>query len=290
MTLLIALVTVDAARELDEDLPPLVAAFTEHGFGVATPSWDDPAIDWSRYALTLLRSTWDYTDRLSEFLAWCERIAHLTTLCNPPALVRWNIDKRYALDLARAGVAIIPSAFFGPGERPDFPSSDEFVVKPSVGAGSRGARRFRANEHDAAMLHASQLQAAGFTVLVQPYLKSVDARGESALVYFDGIFSHCICKGPLLALDGSEVQGLFAREDISARDAAADEIALGGRAVAAIPGGAPLYARVDLIRDDAGAPRVLELELTEPSLFFNYAPGSADRYVTASQKRLGAGR
>ena len=290
MTTLIALVTADAARELDEDLPPLIAAFTEQGFAVETPSWDDVAINWSRFALTLLRSTWDYTDRLSEFMAWCERVAHLTTLCNPPALVRWNIDKRYALDLARAGVAIIPSTFYAPGERSQFPTGDEFVVKPSVGAGSRGARRFRANEHAAAATHAALLQAAGFTVLVQPYLTSVDARGESALVYFDGIFSHCIRKGPLLALDGSEVEGLFAREDIRARAAAADEIAVGARAVAAIPGGAPLYARVDLIRDAAGNPCVLELELTEPSLFFNHAPGSADRYVAACRKRLSGDR
>ena len=50
-------------------------------------------------------------------------------------------------------------------------------------------------------------------------------------------------------------------------------------------GGPLLYARVDLIHDPSGLPRVLELELTEPSLFFAHGAGSADRFAAAALRR-----
>jgi O-ureido-D-serine cyclo-ligase len=285
----IALVTVDAARELDQDLPPLHAALARAGAKVQLVSWDDPRADWSRYQLALLRSTWDYVDRLPAFLAWCERAEHLTRLRNPASIVRWNSDKQYLRDLAAAGVAIIPSVFTRVGEAVNLPPPGEIVVKPSVGAGSRGARRFAAHEREAALAHARSLLAEGRTVLAQPYLGSVDELGETALIFFAGEFSHAIRKGPLLQRGGSEVQGLFARENISPRVPTRDELAVARSAVAAIPGDAPLYARVDLIRSDSGAPQVLELELTEPSLFFDHAPGSADRYAEVILRSLAAG-
>ncbi len=275
----VALVTVDAARDLDEDLPPLAAALAQAGAAVEAPSWDDPAIDWSRYDIAVLRSTWNYTQRLTDFLVWCERVATLTRLQNPPPIVRWNTDKLYLRDLERAGLSIIPSLFSRPGEVVSLPDSAEFVIKPSIGAGSRGAKRFRAVERQAALEHAAALHAAGFTVLAQPYLASVDAHGETALLFFLGEFSHAIRKGPLLRLGGADVAGLFAPEDIRPRVAAADELAVARAAVAAIPGGVPLYARVDLIRDAAGRPCILELELTEPSLFFAHGERSAERFA-----------
>ncbi|HPF28337.1 MAG TPA: hypothetical protein P5528_06235 [Steroidobacteraceae bacterium] len=284
---IIALVTVDAARTLDEDLAPLDAALVGQGMTVEQPSWDDPSVDWSRYALALLRSTWDYVDRLPEFLAWVEATARETLLLNPPALVRWNTDKRYLAELAARGLPVIPSTFAVPGGPVEFPESVEWVVKPAVGAGSRGARRFTRDQEDAARQHAAALQAAGRTVLVQPYLSSVEQRGETALMFFDGAYSHAIRKGPLLRVDGGDVQGLYATEDITTRAATADELVVGARTVVSIPGGAPLYARVDLIAAADGTPQILELELTEPSLFFAHAPGSADRFAAAIRRRVG---
>ncbi|MGL6223597.1 MAG: hypothetical protein ACRC6L_08435, partial [Steroidobacteraceae bacterium] len=115
--------------------------------------------------------------------------------------------------------------------------------------------------------------------LLQPYLGSVDSAGETALIYFGGEASHAIRKGPLLQLDAGLVAGLFAPEDIRAREPGADERALAAAAYAAIPFAAPLYARIDMIRDDRGLPVILDLEMTEPSVFFAHAPGSADRFA-----------
>lgn len=289
MTTRIALVSVAAARPLDDDLAPLETALAALGAQVTVIDWDDPRIDGAAFDLAVLRSTWDYTDRLDAFLAWCAAVSSRTRLLNPLPLVRWSTDKHYLADLERAGVAIVPSHFVEPGEdaaarldafldatgRPA-----EFVVKPCVGAGSRDAQRHSRDRLDAARAHVERLLAAGRSVLLQPYLDLVDTHGETALIHFDGRFSHAIRKGPLLRRNEGATDALFAPEQITARDADAAERALAECALRAIPqAGTPAYARVDLIRDGDGKPRVLELELVEPSLFFAHAEGSADRFA-----------
>jgi len=282
------LATTVEARGLDEDEAPLLEAFRSAGHEAERIEWEDTGVDFSRFDAVLLRSTWNYTVDLAAFLGWARRVAGITRLLNPIPTLEWSTDKRYLLDLKRAGVPIVPSAITAPGEPWVAPSSDEFVIKPSVGAGSRGARRFLAADVASARQHAERLNAEGFHALTQPYLHSVDDHGETALVLFDGEFSHAIRKGALLARGGGEVAGLFAKETIEPRVPGADELDVAHRAVAAIPGGAPLYARVDLIKDPTGQPCVLELEIAEPSLFFNYAAGSADRFVRHVLARLGS--
>lgn len=290
----IALVSARAARDLDEDLPPLLAAFHARRLAVEVVDWDDGQADWSRYTLALLRSTWDYTTRLPEFLAWLGRAASLTRLHNPPEVVRWNVDKHYLGELGRLDLAVVPSRFVEPGQPAPAALREflerhperELVVKPAVGAGSRDAQRYGRDEGAAIIAHIERLLAAQRSVLLQPYLERVDEQGETALIYFDGRFSHAIRKAALLQRGTEPTRALFAAEKIEPRAPGADELQLAGRVLAALPFRMPLYARVDLIRDADGAPRVLELELTEPSLFFNYAPGAAERCVAAVAARL----
>jgi len=182
----------------------------------------------------------------------------------------------------------VPSTFVEPGEDASraldaflATAGEEFVVKPSIGAGSRDAQRYARGERDAALAHARRLLEADRSVLLQPYLGRVDAHGETALIFFAGTFSHAIRKGPLLKRGEGPTRALFATEHITARTPSADEIAVAERTLRAMPFGELLYARVDLIHDDDGTPRVLELELTEPSLFFAHASGSANRFAQA---------
>jgi glutathione synthase/RimK-type ligase-like ATP-grasp enzyme len=290
----IAIVTAQVARDLDEDLAPLLGALAARRLPAEAVAWDDPGVDWSRYRVALLRSTWDYTSRLREFLAWCARVARLACLHNPLEVVRWNVDKHYLGELARAGVPVVPSHFVEPGESAEaawrawlqrHPHA-ELVVKPCVGAGSRDAQRHGREEGEAIVAHIGRLLAAGRSVLLQPYLPSVDAQGETALIHFDGVYSHAIRKAALLQRGSAPTRALFAAERIEAREPQADERALAQQALAALPFATPLYARVDIIRDAEGAPRVLELELTEPSLFFEHAPLAAARCVDALVARL----
>lgn len=280
----VALVSARAARHLDEDLPPLLEALAAAGLEAAVADWDDPQVDWADFRLAILRSTWDYAERLAEFLLWADRTAKLTTLLNPPPVIRWNTDKHYLRELAQAGVPTVPTEFVEPGERAAQAlqrilraGSAEWVVKPAVGAGSRDAARYARGDERMATDHIERLLAAGRSVLLQPYLDQVDLHGETALIYFAGRFSHAIRKGPLLHRGGTPVTGLFKEEQITPRTPDAEELQVAQRALAALPFAATLYARVDLIRSKDGRPCLLELELTEPSLFFVHAPGAAGR-------------
>lgn len=243
--------------------------------------WDDPAVDWGAFDLVVLRSPWDYVERRDAFVAWCESIGE--RLHNPPQVVRWNTDKRYLGELDAAGLPVVPTTFLEPGTPvvlPDGPC----VVKPAISAGSRDTAR-----HDdirSASEHAQRLLDEDRVVMVQPYVAEVDADGETALLYFDGRFSHAIRKAALLADGEAAVEGLFAPENITPRRPRPEERAVGDHVVAEVERrfGRLLYTRVDLIGAD---PMVLELELTEPSLFFGHADGAAERYAAAIRARLG---
>jgi hypothetical protein len=288
----IALVTAVAARGVDEDMPSLESALRNAGADVTIAEWDRPH-DWSRFDIAVLRSTWDYPQRFAEFLGWAEAVSQQTNLLNPLSAVKWSCDKHYLADLAAKQVPTVRTIFIEPGERPGpridellaSPDVEEFVVKPAVGAGSRDAQRFGREERADAAAHAQRMLDEQRSVLLQPYLDKVDELGETALMYFEGKFSHAIRKGPLLKKKEGPTTELFAKEAITPRVPDASELRVGAQALEAMPFDTPLYARVDLIRDEQGAPVVLELELIEPSLFFPFSAGSAERFAAAAMRR-----
>ncbi|CAJ1504558.1 ATP-grasp domain-containing protein [[Mycobacterium] burgundiense] len=251
--------------EGDGDDDGLVAALRAQGLSARWRAWDDPAT--LTADLVILRATWDYTERLEEFLAWTHRVPNLL---NAPEVVAWNTDKIYLHDLAVAGVPVCESEFFAPGQLLHLPAG-EVVVKPAVGAGSVGAQRF--TDHNAARDHAATLQEAGATVLVQTYDPRIED-GETALVFLAGEPSHAFTKAPMLPAPGRrpalDASGSYAAEVLAPADPDFElwDVAQTALAAAAARLGVPssdfLYARVDLIgRSD---PVLLELELVEPGL------------------------
>ncbi|MHA0287070.1 ATP-grasp domain-containing protein [Mycobacterium sp. C3-094] len=264
----IVLAGCPALPEGDGDDAGLVGALRTRGLHARWLSWDDPAtLDAD---VVILRATWDYTERLAEFMAWTSRVRRLL---NGRDVVAWNTDKRYLADLAAAGVPTVPSAFFAPGEPVVIGEvGREIVVKPAVGAGSVGAMRFR--DADAAYAHAVALQADGRTALVQPYDARV-AAGETAMVFLRGEPSHAFMKGPMLPEAGRgpvlDPSGTYAEERLQRADPADELWEVGHAALAAAAAHLRirvtdlLYARVDVL-GGPDAPALLELELVEPSL------------------------
>lgn len=272
--------------EGDGDEHAVPAALTELGFDVSWAAWDDSRVDFAAADAVILRATWDYAPRRGEFLDWCESVP---ALYNPAAVARWNTDKSYLAELLDAGVAVVPTTLVEPGSPAKFPKS-AYVVKPSVGAGSRGAARFDAGA-DAAS-HVASLHADGHTALIQPYQSSVDTEGELALVYFGGIYSHAFAKGAMLG-STMDASGLYLTEQLAKAEPPADAIALAedvldaASALLGILRAELLYARVDLVRGADGKPLLLELELTEPSLGFRQTdPAAAMRFASAVRQQL----
>ncbi|GAB3293379.1 ATP-grasp domain-containing protein [Parasphingorhabdus pacifica] len=286
----VLLASCSLVPESDGDDTPLPSVLGDVGVEAAWVPWDDPHTDFAAADLVVLRSTWDYAGRRAEFLRWCESVP---ALINPVAVVRWNTDKAYLVELAGRGVPVVPTRLVEPGEVPAWPEA-EFVLKPSVGAGSRGAARFGPADLDSARKHLDGLHGDGYRVLLQPYQEAVDREGETALVFLGGVYSHAFGKGPMLTsgtdLDGS---GLFVGEKLGAVEAGVEQRRLAEDVLDAACGrlgvtrGELLYARVDLVRGDDGAPKLLELELVEPSLGFRQAsPEAMSRFASAVRRTL----
>jgi O-ureido-D-serine cyclo-ligase len=270
--------------EPDPDEAPLAAALAAAGFAAELVGWDDPAVDWDAPIPTILRSTWNYPLAIDAFDAWIDRASAAAPLINPPDILRGNLHKRYLLELAARGVPVVPTAVIerdAPCEPADLAAiarrlgGAHVVIKPEVGAGSLGTRRFAADDPVAAA-HLANLTADG-AALVQPYIASVETYGERSLVWIDGALSHAVRKTPRFSGDAEQVTGPFPIAD--------DERWVADAALAPIADRI-LYGRVDLARDAAGHPVVMEIELIEPSLFFARQPGSVERYVTALRRWL----
>lgn len=283
----IALASCEELPGLDDDGQELLKALGQLEVDAAPVVWDAPDVDWAAYDLVVVRGTWDYVPKLTAFLDWADHVDTVSRLLNPPPVIRWNTDKRYLAELERAGVPVVPTQFLTPGDEPDHEFVDvEHVVKPVVSAGSRDTLRLAPGD-PRSRAHAAALLAAGRGVMVQPYLHEVDEHGETALLFLDGQFSHAMRKGPLLAPGMDLVEDLYAEEEMSVRDASEAEREVAEAVLAAIPRGLGddlLYARVDLLPSPDG-PRLLELELTEPSLFLDHHPPGADALAKAILRR-----
>jgi len=283
----IALATCAALPELDPDEQLLLEPLRALGVDAQPAVWDDPRIEWAAFDLVVIRSTWDYVPRRAEFLAWTNRVPRIV---NPAAVVAWNTDKTYLRDLAAAGVPVVPTDWLEPGQTVALPAEGRYVLKPAVGAGSVDAGLFDlAREGDAALAHAERLLAGGQMVMVQPYLERIEEEGEAALIFVGGEFSHTITKGAMLTDTRKVVADLYTEEVITPRVTSDAEMAAARAALAAIPDGAGdiAYARVDLVPADDGNPVLIELELTEPSLFLGKVPGSAERFARHLVERAG---
>jgi hypothetical protein len=286
----IALVTCDIFPDLWDDDFPLRDALLLRGATVDAVRWDDDTVDWAGYDLAVIRSTWDYVARRDAFVAWAQRVPRLA---NPADVVAWNTDKRYLSDLAAAGVPVTPTSYVAPGSVWTPPATGSWVIKPTISAGSQDTGRYALpGERALAEAHVERLTAAGRTAMIQPYLAAVDSVGETAVLCTpdaDGslTYSHAIRKGAMLT--GPDVGDIDpGSENITPRTPSAAELAVASLALAAIPGGAErlLYARVDMIPGADGEPLVVELELTEPSLFLLSNPAAADRLADAILTRL----
>jgi hypothetical protein len=277
----VAIATCAAKPEPDPDEELLARALARAGAEPRVLAWDDPGARWDDVDLCVLRSTWNYPQRPEAFRAWIDRVAATTRLYNPREIVTGNLHKGYLLELAARGVPAVETALVPRGAAPGLADLlaergwTGAVVKPAVSAASFGTWRIGQADAAAAQPRFAADVAARDT-LVQPYMRAVEGEGERALVWIDGALTHAIGKRPRFAGEHEQTSTALAIAD--------DERRVAEAAVAPFVEQL-LYARIDVVRDDAGTPRVMELELIEPSLYLQESPPALARLVAAIMRR-----
>ena len=281
---MIALVTTQAARGHDHDLDILTAALDAAHQKWQIVNWDDASIDWSQFSIAVLRSTWDYYARLDEFVAWVDLVSAQTTLCNPAEIVRWNVDKRYLQEMSAHGIPVMATTFVA--QLIDITQeliAQDVIIKPVVSAGSNNTARHR-NDPVAARAQLDHILSDAGVAMVQPYSPTIDSVGETGLVYLGGKFSHAFGKDAVFGEAEQVHNGVHVQEVITARTANPNEHLLGDSVMKFLInkfGVTPLYARIDMVTNIDGVPEIMEVELTEPSLYLHLDAGSPERAATA---------
>jgi glutathione synthase/RimK-type ligase-like ATP-grasp enzyme len=282
----VALVTSEGFSDLYEDDLLLVSALEEIGISGVPAVWSRAGIDWTSFDALIMRSPWDYFERPVEFRSWLDaRIASGVVMCNSREILDWNFDKSYLQDLAQKGVELVPTICIARQEEADIVALarsrgwDHIVVKPTIGGGGYRTYRFRLEELPRYAGDIAQtLMDRG--VLVQPFLPEI-LDGELSLLFFDGVYSHAVCKRPKAGDYRVQFQYGGTNENVEVSDALVAQ----ARVCIAHAPALPVYARVDGVVKD-GRFLLMELEVFEPLMFLAYHPEAPGRFARAIRGRL----
>jgi len=250
-------------------------------------AWDNSNFDWSTTKYIIFRTTWDYFDRYTEFSAWLQEVSKKTTLFNSAYIIKWNIDKHYLADLEAKDVAIVPTYFIEKGETKSLNeiykslSWQKIVLKPCISGAARHTYKINVDtiaDHEAIF----KTLIAEEAMMIQPFLENIVTQGEVSMIVIDGTYTHAILKkakaGDFRVQDdfgGSVHEYIPTQEEIDfAENAVKACIEM------------PIYARVDIVKDNNNAWAISELELIEPELWFRHHHGAATALAKAVQKRM----
>lgn len=266
----------------DED-EMLVKLFQKNGHDVELAIWDNPSINWKNFDVVIIKSTWDYfIEKINSFYNWLDHLKQNNIPClNHPDLIRWNSDKHYLLDVAWAGLNIVPTYIIEKNEPFDIKQffekfdTKELIIKPCISGGAMNTIRINSENY---IEHIDQIKewTSAEAYLVQPLKKEILTDGEWSFIFFNGKFSHQILK---TAKDGEfRIQHFFGGK-INTPENNETLILEAQKYIDQFAKDA-LYARVDGVWSNNQF-ELMELELIEPYLFFYTNDLSLDNYYNA---------
>lgn len=276
-----AFLTMDNLEAFEVYDKLLLEPLNELGWSVDMISWKDKKVDWNLYEVVIIRSPWDYQQDAGRFMQVLRNIdASPARLENPLSLVEWNIDKTYLRDLEKEGILIVPTLWGQQLEANDLDrsferlKSDELIIKPTVSANADHTFRIK-KDIDPVLREKIYGTFANRSYMIQPFMDRIVDEGEFSLFYFGGTYSHTILKTP--GTGDFRVQEEHGGSLTSVEPE--DQLLKRGRETMDKLQPRPLYARVDFVRTEAGNFALMELELIEPSLYFNMDPESPKRFA-----------
>ena len=263
----------------------LTAALEKQGLRVTRKSWSDPHFDWASTKYALFRTTWDYFNRYAEFNSWLNTTSYKTTFINSLELIKWNMDKHYFIDLNLNGIHTVETLFIEKGSKNNLTEiykeqpNENYILKPAVSGTARHTYKLNKNNVTDYEKVFEQLIKEE-SLLLQPFQNEILEKGEVALMVMGGKFTHAVLKKPKTG--DFRVQDDFGGtlHDYSPSD---EEIQFAQKAVNACKE-LPLYARVDMVRDNEGQLAIMELEIIEPEMWFRRNRTAADLLASVIKK------
>ena len=264
----------------------LGSALATLGYEHKRVSWRDSSIDWERASWVLIRTTWDYFDHFEEFSHWLGQLP--TKACmNPKALLSWNTDKHYLLDLAQKGIPIVPSTII-PRQHPNPLSQwaahleyEHLIVKPTIAGAARLTYQLKDEQIGAFDREFTKLNAKEDFIL-QPFVSSVTSFGELSLMVMGGKCTHAVQKR--VKVGDFRVQDDFG--GTVHHFTLTPELIEFAEMVMGLIDPKPLYGRVDILRNDADQWMVSEVELIEPELWFRTALEAVEHLAMAIHNHI----
>ena len=275
------------ASGVENEDQKLLQFLKEKGLDITEEIWDDPQVNWESYDLAILKSPWDYFDKIDQFYQWLEKLKLLKVrLLNPVETIEWNSDKHYLMEIAAAGLAVTPTLYLERGTKPnlsesfDSLGSDTLIVKPCVSGGSKNTIKVTRGEYQSSteQIHRFLEEEA---YMVQPFLNEIETQGEWSFLFFNGKFSHALLKK---ARPGDFRVQHYLGGTIHSEEAPSHLLGAAEEYVKRFAKGC-LYARVDGLEVN-GTFTLMELELIEPFLFLFTNPDSYANYYQALQELM----
>ena len=261
----------------DDEL--IISPLASKGINATFEIWNDHSVDWRKYDACIIRSTWDYTEHIKDFLSFLnDRQKHLS-LFNSFEIINRNFDKSYLFELEKNGFEIVPSLLLPRNEKSLIQAQEIFqttkiISKPTVGAGASGL-----------VFHKDSKEVVedGGQFIYQPFLETIQEDGEISLIFFNGEFSHAILKIPKKGDFRSQEEFGSKITEFSPCD---ETLKYSKNALESFAKDT-LLSRVDLLKNDQGQwRRIGEIELIEPALYLSFSRNAENRFIDAIISRL----
>ena len=282
-TIRMAIATCSNLPDWEIDDQPFYQALREYGFDISLEIWDDPNVRWSNFDVCLIRTTWDYSVKYEKFIEWITFVSTQTTLINPKELILWNVQKTYLFELESKGVPTVPSVLLELNDdileklwNSSFSDSPKLFCKPIIGASSLHTIRFERQDYGLLLHHFYEVSQS---MILQPYISSVEEQGEFSLIYFGSVFSHAVQKIPVPG--DYKVQDDYGATDKVFVDIPQILFDISETIIKQLPQKSS-YLRIDFLHMQGLYGRdwvVNEVECIEPSLFFRHQQDAPQHFA-----------
>ncbi len=284
----VALLSMDSLKNFYTYDKMLIEPMNKLGWSPEEISWRNEKVNWDSYKAVIVRSTWDYQNDPEKFFKVLEKInkssAHLE---NNLELMKWNMNKKYLYDLEKKGIRIVDTIweknFSVKSVLEYFKKLDtsEIIIKPNISANADNTFRLRLNSINE-IINKLEKIFANREFMVQPFLQNIITEGEYSLFYFNGKHSHSVLKKPKVNdFRVQEEHGGMIKSILPTQQ----QMTMAQNIINKLSS-IPLYARIDLVRNNENEFALIELELIEPSLYFNRDKDSAERFAIEFSKRM----